>query len=227
MHKFTIFTILLSVVVVFIVADLVVSDYWGDDFASEEQLAQNEESSEVIPEEVVEPELRGDEEAPGEETPIDETPAAEETPIIEEVAFTTIVTQELLLQAGFTDSQVTTELYSDLIYGFWEVTESFSEFVVLQHKLFQGAEYVGTIYEIQTPTEVDHFEAYEVLRERATTSTSGTINENNSYGDASFYFNHTTKTNTVFLTISKNQTVYALEYATSGHAKMRALIDLL
>ncbi len=58
-------------------------------------------------------------------------------------------------------------------------------------------------------------------------SDSININETNSYGDKSFYFNDFNKNDTAFLVILKNNTVYGLEYKKDNHDIIKKLIDLL
>jgi len=212
MHKFTIFTILLSIIVILVVAELVMNDYLGDDFAEEQVVEDVVEDVVVedVEEDVVAPidtELRGDEDEVGE--------------------IVGTLTQELLATLDLAEPVVTTALYDDLIYGFWDASEDFSEMTVLQHKLFDGASYIGVVYEVQPKSAIELFTAYETLRQLAESSENGSINENDYYGDASFYFNHNTKTNTVFLVLRQNDIVYALEYSSDYHVTMRSLIELL
>lgn len=213
MHKFTIFTILLSAIVVLIVADVVLNDYWGEDFASETVL-EEEISSNWVTTEVVNPESRGDDD----ESPVPELSIPEAS---------SIITSELLVEAGLTTPDLITEPYDGLIYGFWDVAEAFADWTVWRHKIFVAANYVGSIYEVRTPTEVDVFEAYQTLLDLAVESESGEFNETNAYGEGSFYLNHSSKTNTVFLVLYKNGSVYAFEYSPSYHVQIRSLIDLL
>jgi hypothetical protein len=225
MHKFTIFTILLSVIVVFVVAELVVNDYMGDDFVAEE-----------VTEEVVDPEMRGDEEEVGEEAPDEEeTPeevsveeiSVEEVIVEEEPSFEALLTDEVLTSTTITEPVLTTAFYDGLVFGFWDTSEEFTELVVLKHKLFDGATYMGSIFEIQPGSAIDLFTAYETLRSVSEASDTGEINENNAYGDASFYFNHATKTNMVFLVVRLSDVIYSLEYSPTYHGQMRSLIEVL
>lgn len=259
MHKFTIFTILLSVCVVLIVADLVLHDYWGEDFASQnaatEQTIPDETTlDETTPNEITgdssttpvtdgttatpnsstdstlatDPELYGDEEDNptdiGTVTPND---SGETTTVVDETALNPTLTQALTADLSLIEPILETESYTGLIYGFWDLSASLNGSIILRHKLFDGTTFLGSIYEIQGATEVDLFSLYEALRTLARTSDTGTINENNAYGEASFYFNHSVKTNTVFLTVRTQNAVYAFEYAPSAHVQMKKLISLL
>jgi len=228
MHKFTIFTILLSVCVVLIVADLVLHDYWGEDFASQDAITEQTSPDETVPDETpvspgastdlttpTDPEFYGDEE----DNP---TTSTTEPPEVQPT-----LTQALTADLGLTEPILETESYTGLIYGFWDLSASLNGATVLRHKLFDGTTFLGSIYEIRGTTDVDLFSLYEALRTLANTSDTGTINENNAYGEASFYFNHSVKTNTVFLTVRTQNAVYAFEYAPSAHVQMKKLISLL
>lgn len=226
MHKFTIFTILLSIIVIFVVTELVLNDYMSDDFAKQESQIEEQvtEETPVTTEEPVitdDTEIRGDEET---------APATEEESI---PTFAAHLTQDIATQAGasqetpMVDIIVTTSPYDGLVYGFWDTSTEFADLTILTHKLFDGATYLGTIYEIQPSSAIDLFTTYETLKTIAKDSATGTLNENNSYGQASFYFNHATKTNTVFLVVRQNEVIYALEYSHDSHPFMRTLIGLL
>ncbi|MFA6435566.1 MAG: hypothetical protein WCW30_00295 [Candidatus Gracilibacteria bacterium] len=238
MHKFTIFTLLFSVCVVLIVADLVLNDYWGKDFASQDAITEQTVPDETIPDEIPPDEIVADPTP----TPItDETPVTDpelygdeetnpneiETTVPDEPALKPTLTQALTADLGLTESILETESYTGLIFGFWDLSASLNGAPLLRHKLFDGTTFLGSIYEIQGATEVDLFSLYEALRTLANTSGTGTINENNAYGEASFYFNHMVKTNTVFLTVRTQNAVYAFEYAPSAHVQMKKLISLL
>ena len=133
MHKFTIFTIFFSVVVVLIVADVVLNDYWGEDFASEEALEEST-SSEITAEvtsevsDVTNPEERGDEGLTEASPDVsEEAPAAIAEP--EPSGIDNKITEEALTTAGFVDADLMTESYDGMIYGFWDTSSAFAEFI--------------------------------------------------------------------------------------------------
>jgi len=203
--------------IVFVVSDLILNDYWGDDFASDEQVEEDvvvdEETnldSEVV---VVDDELKGDEEV-------------EEVSVVLDLPKGNI-TAEFAQQLNLIEPVLTTNEYDGLVYGFWDVSEDFSDYTVLHHNLFDGPDFVGSIYETTLTSEIQTFHVYSTLRGLASTSGEGAINENDAYGDASFYFNHSTKTNTSFLTMQKGDSVYAFEYSHDYHENIRSLIELL
>lgn len=223
MHKFTLFTIGLSVVVILVVAEVVVNDYLGADFSAEETVV--EEVEVITPQDVANPEVRGDEsDSPQseilEETPIEVEPAP--------IAAQGSLTPELLASIGVLEPKVETTPFQGLIFGLFDVSNEFSGFTVFEHKLFDGSNFIGMVYEIATENELQTFGAYETLRQKAQGSSLGTVNENDNYGEASFYFNHATKTSTVFLVVQKTGHVYALQYSPSLHGSvMKPLLEKL
>lgn len=229
MHKFTLFTIGLSVVVILVVAEVVVNNYLGADFANEDQLIQGEVLDEVVAVEVVDSEARGDEDnspqsvipdgtvIPEAAVTPDTTPASDSIIPLSDEAAPGGITPELLTEIGVLEPRVETAAFQGLIFGLFDVKDTFSAFAVLEQTLLDGSNFIGTVYEISTENELQTFGAYETLRQKAQGSSLGTINENNDYGDASFYFNHSTKTSTVFLIVQKSGHVYALQYAPSYH----------
>lgn len=248
MHKFTIFTIVLSAMVVLVVADLVLNDYWGKDFdpppaADETEVAADTEAlaPTLLAEEAAgrNPELRGDEggaviELPAEgvstEPTVDATVGAEEIPAepSSEAFVPGRITAELIATSGLLEPRLESAPLAGLLYGFWDVSDALADFSIVEHQIFDGPNFTATVYEIQGDNEIRAFAAYEALRQTALSSPLGDINENNSYGDGSFYFNHSTKLNTVYLVVRKGLSVYAFQYAHPAHATfVRPLIDRL
>src|SRR3989338_3902226 len=233
MHKFTIFTIIFSIMVILVMADLVINDYLGRDF-SQETMADT--STVVLPvEKPVDSESRGDEEIaetviPAEDTTPDAIFDKAEEPTLPTPSTSSqgMITSELVASFDLLEPRVETSVYDGLLYGFWQMTDDFLEFAVLEHKIFDGMNFVATVYEVQGENEIQAFAAYEAFRQLASTSSLGTFNENNQYGDASFYFNHSTKMNTVYLVTRKGPGVYAFQYGHEVHHPfVRPLIEAL
>jgi len=97
-----------------------------------------------------------------------------------------------------------------------------------QYNLFDGENFIGSVYEFRYPTETGSFQGYLSLRERAATLADvGELNEANNYGDASFYFNHFSKTKTVHLVMKSRNNIYAFEYAYKHHDQMKNVFELM
>ncbi|QQR54917.1 hypothetical protein IPG41_07125 [Candidatus Peregrinibacteria bacterium] len=203
MQKFTVFSLLLSLVVVLATVDVLFHDYLGEDPAVEEN-----QTVEEIPE------------------PLDTEPVEEEVELQEEKS-PSWITGDLLTQAGFTLPVVKEALFSGLIFQIIPFSDA-SQSQLSQLNFFDGERYVGSFYEIVYPTDTGSFQAYLTLREAAKALPDlGTVNEVNMYGDASFYFNHKSKVKTVHMVALYGKRIYGFEYAQTEHEKMKKLFDIL
>ena len=207
MQKLTLFSVLLSISVILIVGDIVYHDYLSDFEAA-------------VPPEQTEPvSLLPDDE---------ETVALTEEPeIIAPTVLESSLSAELFKQAGFLDPALKDTLFSGLVFQFISFADQ-SEATVYRWNIFDGEEYIGSVYEMKYPTETGSFQGYLALRERAMSLTDlGTVNEVNNYGDASFYFNHKTKVKTVHLLVRTGNDIYGFEYAQTYHEKLKKVFDSL
>ena len=208
MQKFTVFSILLSLSVVLIITDTVYHDYLN-------------ESEDTVT-------------APQEEDPAEEDPEKEAAVELSEEDQEPIVTvleptlsAEFFASSGFLEPVLKDTVFSGLVFQFISFSDQ-TEASIYQWNLFDGEEYIGSIYEIHYPTETGSFQGYLALRERAMSLTDiGSVNEVNNYGDASFYFNHKTKIKTVHLILRTESSIYAFEYSQSAHEKMKKVFDNL
>jgi len=219
MQKFTVFSILLSISVVLIIGDIIFYDYLNlasPDSSSEEVLPvpiEAQETQETIEPEAIEPEA------------IEEDPSVDlfEDPAV----LQSTLEPEIFIQAGFLKSVLKETSFSGLIFQFIPFSDQ-SEAFIYQWNLFDGEKYIGSIYEIKYPTETDSFQGYLAARERAMgLKDLGETNEVNNYGDASFYFNHKTKTKTVHLLMRSGKNLYGFEYGQAYHETMKKVFDTL
>lgn len=239
MQKFTIFSVILSLSVVLVIGDLVLHDYVNDN--PWQEAAVEEEVEETAPDSVgtliEEPVI---EEEP-EPTPVEiveevvevVSPAEEEEVSLEsEDSFDlnllrTKITEGILEAAGFSNVVIKDALFSGQVFQLISFSDQHDAFIY-QWNFFSEERFVGTIYEMRYPTATASFQGYLELRERSEAQSSvGEMNEVNNYGDASFYFNHFTKTKTVHLVFRKDSSVYAMEYAYGYHETMKELVALL
>ena len=212
MQKFTVFSVLLSFTIILIIGDMVLHDYLNAD--------QFEQSVESLENEINE--LQGEPEATdGIET---ETPDEDVTLSSEDVTVPTI-NVDLLAGSGFGSPVLKEAIFSGYIFQFINFADQLGA-VTYQWNFFENEAFKASIYEIKYETETGSFQGYLNLRKRAGELTQiGTVNETNSYGDASFYFNHKTKTKTVHLIIKRGRTIYAFEYPYSIHDRMKTLME--
>lgn len=129
--------------------------------------------------------------------------------------------------AGFFTPTLKEALFSGLLFQFIPL-ESSTDVVSSQWSIFDGENYVGTIYELSYPSETGALQGYFSIRNLAQGLTElGAVNEVNLYGEGSFYFNHKIKNQTVFVVIRSGSTVYGFEYPYTFHENMKKLFDFL
>lgn len=206
MQKLTIFSVLLSISVILIVVDIVAHDYLSEFEAAQETLPTEEmEETTLLEEGIVD--------------------LSEEEPDL--TVLESSLSTQVLVQAGFLNPVLKDTIFSGLVFQFISFADQ-NEATLYQWNVFDGEEYIGSIYEIKYPTETGSFQGYLALRERAMSLTDlGTVNEVNNYGDASFYFNHKTKVKTVHLVVRTGTDIYGFEYGQGYHEKMKNVFDSL
>ena len=211
MQKFTVFSILLSLAVILGIADIIFNDYLNGE-ASVTPVV--EEDYLPIEEEVIEEEI------------IEEENGGEEVDLSEDQAFLEPnLGLELFEESGFSSPVLKDTIFSGLVFQFISFSDQ-KDATIYQWNLFDGEQYIGSIYEIRYDTETGSFQGYLSLRERAGgLANLGTVNEVNNYGDASFYFNHKTKVKTIHLVFRSGASIYAFEYSQSAHDKMKKAFD--
>jgi len=211
MQKFTVFSILLSLAVILGIADIIFNDYLNGE-ASVTPVV--EEDYLPIEEEVIEEEI------------IEEENGSEEVDLSEDQAFLEPnLGLELFEESGFSSPVLKDTIFSGLVFQFISFSDQ-KDATIYQWNLFDGEQYIGSIYEIRYATETGSFQGYLSLRERAGgLANLGTVNEVNNYGDASFYFNHKTKVKTIHLVFRSGASIYAFEYSQSAHDKMKKAFD--
>lgn len=220
MQKLTIFSVLLSISVVLIVVDTVSHDYLNvfEEIPTEEELKTQID----LPDENLEPDETMLNEV-NEQFDEDSVDLSDESSEPEKISSS--LNLEIFENADFTRPVLKDTLYSGLIFQFISFSDQ-SDATVYQWNLFDGEQYLGSIYEIKYPTETGSFQGYLAMRERSMSMNEiGSVNEVNNYGDASFYFNHKTKIKTVHLIIRTGSNIYAFDYAQSNHEKMKKVFD--
>lgn len=231
MQKFTVFSILLSLSIVLGTVDVFFHGYLNPETTPTQESTEEE----TPPVEEVEPEIESEVDTE-EDTPVDTVidPTEEttedlvdETVELQEETPSSLLTQDLFVQAGFGAPVLKSALFSGLVFQFIPMNSG-TEVDGLQWNLFDGQNYVGTVYELLYSTDTGAFSSYLDLRDEAgKLTTLGNVNEVNLYGDASFYFNHSTKVKTVHIVIRYADRVFAFEYAQDAHDKMKKLFDIL
>jgi hypothetical protein len=202
MQKFTVFAILLSLSVVLVLGDILLNNYLKTSVLSAE-----------IPAEV----LIVEQELPVE---LETEDLAVESPESQ-------LALNNLEAAGFFSPVLKEALFSGLLFQFIPL-DSPTDLISSQWSIFDGENYVGSIYELAYSSETGALQGYFAIRNLAQGLTElGTVNEVNLYGEGSFYFNHKIKNQTVFIVIRSGSTVYGFEYPYTFHENMKKLFDFL
>ena len=201
MQKFTVFSIILSLCVIFILGDMIFHGYLN---------------TSVLEVPTVET-----------STGVEIQPAVENFVVHESNLPEPKLKVEHFIAAGFEKPVLKDAVFDGNIFSFLTFSDQ-SDAYVYQWNFFDGEVFVGSIYEVEYKSDTGGFQGYLTLRNMALKLLNlGDVNESNTYGDASFYFNHKAKNKTVHLVIRNGGTLYAFQYAYSGHEQMKRLFELI
>jgi len=204
MHKFTLFTILLSIITISIVIDIVVNGYsLSSDYVPEKE--------EVIVEKMQSEDKENSTVEPAEtETTTDDS--------VDLYSFTEIETfDEVLLKNIGIERGIVKEAPQDKLYlqAIHLPKEAKNRIKIVN--LFDFEEYLGTMYALQFQDTDEAEKFYSDLKVKSLTIAGANIRETDTFGDASFYFNQIGKTKTAFSTVRIGSSVYGFEYPHKSH----------
>lgn len=205
MQKFTVFSILLSISVLLILADMMAHNYLSPDAVLDAASAGQDSVLKADADKL--------------------SPAPEAVPETQSADAKLEVAH--FKAAGLTNAVLKEAVFDGNVFNFISFADQ-TDAYIHEWNLFDGENFVGSVYEIDYKSDTGGFQGYVTLRDRALKlSNLGDVNETNSYGDASFYFNHKEKKKTVHLVIRKGETIYAFQYAYSQHEKMKSLFEII
>lgn len=162
-----------------------------------------------------------------EDSPVGEASFVDENTWLLSPAFSPKMNESFLQIAGLTSPVLKETLFYGVLFQ-WINFNDQDKGSVRQWNMFAGPEYVGNFVEIMHTSPSEGLASYILIKKRAEASTQeGLVNETMSYGDASFYFNHHLKVNTVHLVIRHEDRVYVLEYRKDYHENMIRMIQAL
>ena len=219
MHKFTIFTVILSIITISIVVDIVINGYSiSQDYVPEKQVSILD-SSDLEGKTVTE---LGDTEIPEttEEESIEPDAAkeADEGVNIHPEGLTegeTTINQTLLETVGLEQGSIKNAPEKPFLQAI-ELEETLKNSLKIVN-LFDFEEYLGTIYELQFSSDSDARTVYSDIKAQAVTVQGAHIRETNAFGEEAFYFNQAEKTKTAFVTLRMGTHVYGFEYPHRSH----------
>lgn len=226
MNKFTIFTIILAVSIVTVMADLGFREYYGTAGQTSVITSENPAPAQksVTPTGVTEttvPSAAADVSA-GTNTPAGAATTA--TPYIVPPPSSTI-TQEKVESAGFT-GQFTEKHFDGKVFQLLDITKIPVEALGL-YEIAQDDTPVVTVTEIALKDEIKALQMYVLLQNKTKPYIDLSLNETNAYGDRSFYINHAKKPGEAFLTVKIGKMIYSFAYVKFYHPEIKKLIQLL
>lgn len=236
MHKLTIFTVILSIVVVVVVAELMFDNV----------LTAEEGQADILTSQTVHPSLVNTdadaaesdvelnandieallaEDAAEDDVEIDiEALLAEDDLDDVEIEILSLengkLSAEVLRNAGFPNSDLVEAAFDGSIYQTIDVSDL--SLNVEKNYVANKEEVFGAIYTFSVDGRIQN-ELYRVLRERAAFGTSVEVNETNTFGDNSFYMNDNRRESTAFLVIRSGSSFYAFAYPKKYHKYFKPL----
>lgn len=222
MSKFTIFTIILSISVITVVADLAVRDYFKADETQTSVL--DEDFSEEPPE--APPEVEPTPEPPPPATPIQPpvrtSPAP---PTSTELPPPSSIDQQKITAAGFS-ATLSEAAFDGKIFQLLDITQTPVDAINF-YQLGASGTPVASIAEIVLRDEIRALSLYSLLQNKTKPYIDLSLNETNAYGDRSFYVNHAKKPDEAFLVVKIGHSLYAFAYVKTYHPQLKELIELL
>lgn len=230
MHKFTLFTVILSIITVSIVIDIIINGY----SLPENYIPTAERSETVAPSPI---RVATTAQPPGEAIPTQIAPAVTSPDeAIQEVLSPAIalpfdtasdlITPAFLAELGLKQGTVRPATNKPLYLQALTLDEKMQKTLKVVN-IFDFEEYLGTIYALRFETAKEAMSAYSELKTMALALPRTNIKETNTFGDASFYLNQEGKTKTAFSTARIGSHVYGLEYPHKSHQFFKNISEKL
>lgn len=213
MHKFTLFTVILSIITVSVVIDMIVNGY----SLSRDYVPEKVETGEVInaadlPKKIASPSEKAMK-VPAE---------SEENISLYGFIDKETITVDLLTEIGVKDGKIkavnTTKPFLQAI----SLPENAKNRLKVVN-LFDFEEYLGTMYALNFLNTKDAEQFYSDIKAESLKIDGIEIRETNTFGDASFYLNQQGKTKTAFATVRIGADIYGFEYPHGSHQMFKDL----
>lgn len=242
MQKFTIFTIIFSVIVVSITTELVVQDYleklYPDPSTLQANIISNDDTDTFINdqrnlEDEKEPEPKEEE---NNSAPIDQESEdrikelldnlEKETEEPEPLSASSIRINTLLPALPINSVEYSDAAYPGKLFHLIETTDIETDQVA--YGIFRvGDNAIGSAYEFKFATELEGESAFQLILRRASNFQDITVNQTDQFGEESFYINNVVKVAEVFLVFRRDNYVYAFAYKKDLHDAFKEFFDIL
>lgn len=198
MYKFTVFTIIFSVITIFVVAQLIITDF------REPNTSATPSPSAIAS---ATPEVK---------IPVDIPNFSQEKQL----------TDSFWTKIGLTENDIAFREYTDRIFSILP-TQSLGTIKTYKNFIKTGNLAGTELYEIILADTESAEKQYSDMHKLAETSILFTINTTNDFGDQSFYLNDEQKSEFVFLIVLKKNVIYAFAYKKEVHSLMIPLLKTL
>lgn len=228
MNRFTIFTIILSISVVTVIADVAIHDYF-----SKRGLANILSASEVSP--VFSDEPQKSEADPGDDDIQSNNSQENQQKVVVSqpppvtpqfaVPVNPLITEPTLRAAGFT-GPFRESRFSGKLFQLLDISKSRLESVG-QYEVTENNVPAVSVIEMTCPDEIACLELYSLLQNKTKPYIDLSLNETNAYGQRSFYINHSKKKDEAFLVVKIGRRLYGFAYVKFYHPEVKKLIQSL
>lgn len=231
MSKLTLFFIIATVLIVSITGTLLGYKYFTAEneitekplyVAIDEEIEKDEEVLAVIPE----PETTPSEPPPSIPNPFAMNEPGNDDEEIELKEILAEIDEEKIILAGFKDNVLKIEEFDGFVFNDFNMAEYNDDDHILYILLF-GEEESAKITELIFPSNEISDEVYASLKAKMEQSGYFDVNETDQYGDHSYFANHDTEKNAVFLVVKIRERLYTLHYPAKNHNKIKNLINQL
>lgn len=136
------------------------------------------------------------------------------------------VTPEQLTEAGFKNTKAVKVNFNKRIFQLIDISDIINsdngEFNISDENNIYAV-----VTEMRFQTELESEDFYNLLKKRAQGLPSLTINDNNQFGNASFFINDPKRVGNAFLVVRNGNHVYSYTYPKTNHEFIKKLIILL
>ncbi len=246
MNKFTLFTLLLSITVMSVMAELLANDY-VEVGASTNLLQQPSEQVEVggvlfeLGPDEVKPaaeddgkvkrrELAGDVEIEANtvsEPQLEEAERKVISAVDKGLPKNSFLTESQLREAGFFAPHVAVNAPNFAAFGVFPIPRDRYQVELVQAQIFEDNTAVGILQEFALSDSLAAQDFYNFVKKQGVDANYFEVNEVDSYGDRSMYFNHAVRKDQVFIVVQKGSHLWAFTYVKHLHPKFRELITSL
>ncbi|MFC1599822.1 hypothetical protein ACFL3T_02225 [Patescibacteria group bacterium] len=133
---------------------------------------------------------------------------------------------KMINDAGFKDNTLDISEFDGIVFNDFNMAEYNDDDHIL-YILLSGEEESAKITELFFPSLEISNEVYASLKAKMADSGYFELNETNQYGDHSYFANHATEKNSVFLVVKIRERLYTLHYPAKNHNKIKNLINQL